>query len=352
MAGDLSDPEFIAMITAYLSIVMLVAVQGGLGCTVTVNDLRETLQRPRAVCIGLGAQVILMPLIAYLLALMLDMKGDDLLGLALVACTPGGSMSNVFSYYSRGNMALSIALTVLSNLLAFGTMPAAIAVLAPDSVVPFAKIVETLAYTIVPTAIGIALKTYRPRIALWGEKIGSVVGGITVIGAIASGIAGNVDKIDQLPLELFISTSLLGVLGMLSAYCLGVLGKIRGSKRITLCIETGVQNLALTLALVALSFNNKFSIVVYSYIFGLVICIECLVFVGFTRMPYIRRHACGVDPEDVEEPQPVPNVSVGENLDGDPEGFRPDSASLSESKAVAVKAEPEPQRKRSFFSWA
>jgi len=122
--------------------------------------------------------------------------------------------------------------------------------------------------------------------------------------------------------------------------------------RITLCIETGVQNLALTLALVALSFNNKFSIVVYSYIFGLVICIECLVFVGFTRMPYIRRHACGVDPEDVEEPQPVPNVSVGENLDGDPEGFRPDSASLSESKAVAVKAEPEPQRKRSFFSWA
>lgn len=337
MAGSLDDPEFVANVTAYLSIVMLVAVQSGLGCTVTVSDLRETMRKPRAVSLGLLAQVVFMPLIAYILALMLNMKGDDLLGLALVACTPGGSMSNVFSYFSHGNMALSIALTVISNLLAFGTMPAAIAVLAPDSTVPFTKIVETLALTIVPTAIGIALKTYRPRIAFWGEKVGSAIGGITVIGAIVSGIAGNVDKFDLLPVELFVSTALLGVLGMLAAYILGVVGGVRGSRRITLCIETGVQNLALTLALIALSFNNKFSIVVYSYIFGFMICTECLFFVILTRVPYIRRHACGVDPTDVDEPQPLPNVSTGDNLDGDPESLaKPDTLAGADSGASAI----------------
>lgn len=57
-----------------------------------------------------------------------------------------------------------------------------------------------------------------------------------------------------------------------------------------------MQNLALTLALISLSFNNKFSIVVYSYIFGLMICLECALFVLFIRIPIVRRLLCGFDP--------------------------------------------------------
>lgn len=228
---DFSDPEVVASITATLSTVMLVSVQAGLGCTVTVGDLRATMSKPKAVMLGLIAQILFMPLIAFALAEMLSMRGDDLLGLALVACTPGGSMSNVFSYFGKGNMALSIALTVMSNLLAFGTMPAALVILAPDSEVPFRKIIETLALTIVPTALGITLKTFRPRIALWGEKIGAAIGGIMVIGAIISGIAGNIDKLDQLPPALFISTTFLGLGGIFVAYVLGVIGRILGSRR-------------------------------------------------------------------------------------------------------------------------
>jgi BASS family bile acid:Na+ symporter len=231
MGADFSDPEFVASITATLSTIMLVAVQAGLGCTVTIRDLRDNLKRPVAVGIGLFAQVLLMPLIAYGLASALRMKGDDLLGLALVATTPGGSMSNVFSYYSRGNMALSITLTVLSNLLAFGTMPLAILVLAPDSQVPFVEIVKTLALTIGPTAFGIALKTYSARLALWGEKLGAGIGGVAVLGAIISGIAGNANRLGELPPELFISTSLLGVLGMGAAWILAFAGRIHGSRR-------------------------------------------------------------------------------------------------------------------------
>mmetsp|Transcript_5429 Transcript_5429/g.12948 ORF Transcript_5429/g.12948 Transcript_5429/m.12948 type:complete len:386 (-) Transcript_5429:229-1386(-) len=309
MAVDFSDPVFIARMTAVLSTVMLVAVQAGLGCTVTIGDLRNTMRKPLAVALGLLAQVIFMPAIAYGLASALGMKGDALLGLSLVACTPGGSMSNVFSYFSRGNMALSIALTVLSNLLAFGTMPLALTVLAPDSRVPFTEIIKTLALTIGPTAAGIALKTWRPRIALWGEKLGAGIGGIAVIGAIVAGVAGNWKQLPFLPAELFISTALLGVLGMFAAYLLAIIGRIKGSRRITLIIETGVQNLALTLALIALAFDNQFSIVVYSYIFGFVICFECLLFTVFVRWSVVRVPLCGVDPSELELPLPVPTVS-------------------------------------------
>jgi BASS family bile acid:Na+ symporter len=210
--------------------------------------------------LGLFAQIVFMPAIAYVLAMALRMKGDDLLGIALVACTPGGSMSNVFSYFARGNMALSITLTVLSNVLAFGTMPLAIMLLARDSEVPFTEIVKTLALTIVPTLFGIALKTHNATWALYGEKLGAGIGGITVLGAIISGIAGNAKKFGELEPALFISTALLGALGMFAAYLLSVVGRVRGSRRITLCIETGVQNLALAMALVALSFDNKFSV--------------------------------------------------------------------------------------------
>ncbi|KAJ1617915.1 sodium bile acid symporter family-domain-containing protein [Pavlovales sp. CCMP2436] len=284
MAVDFSDPVFIARMTAVLSTVMLVAVQAGLGCTVTIGDLRNTMRKPLAVALGLLAQVIFMPAIAYGLASALGMKGDALLGLSLVACTPGGSMSNVFSYFSRG-------------------------VLAPDSRVPFTEIIKTLALTIGPTAAGIALKTWRPRIALWGEKLGAGIGGIAVIGAIVAGVAGNWKQLPFLPAELFISTALLGVLGMFAAYLLAIIGRIKGSRRITLIIETGVQNLALTLALIALAFDNQFSIVVYSYIFGFVICFECLLFTVFVRWSVVRVPLCGVDPSELELPLPVPTVS-------------------------------------------
>jgi predicted Na+-dependent transporter len=239
---------------------MLVAVQAGLGCTVTVGDIRDNLSRPLAVALGLFAQIVFMPLIAYGLAMALRMQGDDLLGIALVACTPGGSMSNVFSYFARGNMALSITLTVLSNVLAFGTMPLAILLLARDSTVPFAGIVKTLALTIVPTLFGIALKTLRPTLAHYGEKLGAGIGAIAVVGSIISGITANAKKFGELEPALFISTALLGALGMLAAYLLAVVFRVHGSRRITLCIETGVQNLALTMALIALSFDNKFSV--------------------------------------------------------------------------------------------
>jgi len=231
MAVDLSDPDFVASITATLSTIMLVAVQAGLGCTVTVMDLRDNMRRPLAVGVGLFAQVLGMPLIAYGLAASLKIKGDGLLGLALVACTPGGSMSNVFSYFSRGSMSLSITLTVLSNLIAFGSMPLALFLLAPDSAVPFMEVVKTLALTIVPTAFGIALKTYAPRIALWGEKLGAGIGGIAVLGAIISGIAGNAKQLPLLPPELFISTALLGALGIVLAWVLAVMARIHGSRR-------------------------------------------------------------------------------------------------------------------------
>jgi len=76
-----------------------------------------------------------------------------------------------------------------------------------------------------------------------------------------------------------------------------------------------VQNLALTMALIALSFNSQFSIIVYSYIFGLVISLECTAFVAAIRVPAIRRLACGIDPEEdsVEDmvPVPVPQQSTG-----------------------------------------
>jgi hypothetical protein len=77
-----------------------------------------------------------------------------------------------------------------------------------------------------------------------------------------------------------------------------------------------VQNLALTLALIALSFDNQFEIVVYSYVFGFVICLECAVFTVLVRWSRVRLALCGVDPTELEMPMPVPMTSVSEEKDG------------------------------------
>lgn len=118
----------------------------------------------------------------------------------------------------------------------------------------------------------------------------------------------------------------------------------RARRRITLCIETGVQNLALTLALIALSFNNQFSIVVYSYVFGFVICIECAIFTVFARWSVVRLPLCGVDPSELEQPQVLPMTSaVSSDKDGlaaaESAELKDDAAPAAEPKAVNAAAD-------------
>ncbi len=102
-----------SLITPTLAIIMF-----GMGMTLRPRDFIEIVRRPQQVFIGLAAQFILMPVIAFLLTKILPLDQAAALGVILVGCCPGGTASNVITFLARGDVALSVTITSFSTLLA------------------------------------------------------------------------------------------------------------------------------------------------------------------------------------------------------------------------------------------
>ena len=110
-------PEFFASL-AFLIVPILGIIMFGMGMTLRTEDFLEIVKRPKPVLVGLLAQFTLMPLIAYLLTIVFNLDPLIAVGVILVGCCPGGTSSNVITFLAKGDVALSVAITSISTLLA------------------------------------------------------------------------------------------------------------------------------------------------------------------------------------------------------------------------------------------
>ena len=101
----------------------LFLIMVGMGLSLTLHDFREVLVAPRATLFGLVAQIILLPLVGSGLALALDLSPAMAVGLVIIAACPGGTTSNLFTFLGRGDVVLSIVLTVAASLITIVTLP-------------------------------------------------------------------------------------------------------------------------------------------------------------------------------------------------------------------------------------
>jgi len=92
--------------------VMVLFIMLGMGSTLSLKNFKDVAKEPKGVCIGLLSQFGWMPLIAYGLALYFELPNYMALSMILLGATPGGTTSNLFSYYARGNVGLSVSMTV------------------------------------------------------------------------------------------------------------------------------------------------------------------------------------------------------------------------------------------------
>lgn len=121
-------------------------------------------------------QFVLMPLCAYALAKAVGVSNEMGLSMILIGCTPGGSTSNLFTYFSRGDLPLSIAMTVISNTAAFFMMPLLLLIYGPaftsDSMkIPYTTILAGLLVVLIPVAIGMAILKRNEELAKKLEKV-------------------------------------------------------------------------------------------------------------------------------------------------------------------------------------
>jgi len=247
MVGPLEQ----AILALMIAVIML-----GMGASLTPRDFTSALRRPYGLAIGLVSQYGFMPLIAFTLALTLPVSEPVKIGLLIMGCMPGGTTSNIFTYFSKGNLALSVLMTVNSTVFGVILIPLLLVLYATglNVDIPAENIIVTLVLLLVPVAIGMAIRRWNANVGALVELGGSALGIIFIVFLLVSWVPRNWSFLLGTPMAVFFAAIALGLVGFLCGYGLSRLLRLHPRNARTIALETGIQNGPLAVALVVLTF--------------------------------------------------------------------------------------------------
>lgn len=248
-------PEYFSWMTNYTTIFLALAMFG-MGTSIDGDSFKAILKNPKEVIIGSLAQFSIMPLIAYLLAVVFGLNKDIALGVILVGSCPGGTASNVISHIANGDVSLSVSMTILSTLLAPLVTPLLVYLLAGKwvEVSIFAMFKSVVTVILLPVLLGIFAKKISPKGVEKSKDIFPLISSLAIILIIAGIIGSNSEKIRQSGLIVLLIVMIHNALGLAGGLFIGKLAKMDYDKETSLAIEVGMQNSGLAIQLATANF--------------------------------------------------------------------------------------------------
>ncbi|RPQ31205.1 bile acid:sodium symporter family protein [Pseudomonas aeruginosa] len=236
---------------------LLGLVMFGMGLTLKGEDFREVARHPIRVLIGVLAQFVIMPGLAWLLCSLLQLPAEIALGVILVGCCPGGTASNVMTWLSRGDVALSVAITSVTTLLAPLVTPALVWLLASAWLpVSFAAMfLSILQVVLVPIALGLLAQRLLGERTRQVAEVLPLVSVFSIVVIIAAVVAASQARIAESGLLIMAVVMLHNGFGLLLGYLTGKLTGMPLAQRKALAIEVGMQNSGLGAALANAHFS-------------------------------------------------------------------------------------------------
>ena len=237
---------------------LLMIVMFGMGLTMRLSDFAVVFSRPRDVLIGCTAQFILMPLLAFALGKLFGLGDELLVGVVLVGTCPGGTSSNVITYLSKGDTALSVGMTSINTLLAPFLTPALTYLFLRTSVSVDVKAMFLSIIQVVVVPIGLGLLINR-LFGKYTQKITDVLPAVSVTAIcliVAAVVSHNSEKILSTGLVIFAVVILHNLLGYVCGYLTGILFKMDLPRKKAVAIEIGMQNSGLATTLAGSAFPN------------------------------------------------------------------------------------------------
>lgn len=243
--------------------VMMMVIMLGMGASLTFKDFRIAFRKPKGILIGLLCQYGIMPFLGYALALVLGLPPAWAIGLILMGCMPGGTTSNIFTYFSKGVLALSIMMTICSTLVAVAMVPvlldfySGLSGMPTEYQVPAGNVAQVLVVLIVPTLIGLFLRKWNPNVGATFELIGGALGIIVIVFLMVTWVPRNHQLLASTPWPVYAAAIGIGLVGMALGYALSLLLKQDRRRSRTIALETGIQNGPLGILIVVLTFKDE-----------------------------------------------------------------------------------------------
>ncbi len=249
------DPVHAALPTSWVN-PLLGIVMFGMGMTLKLSDFKVVFTKPKAVITGILSQFIIMPLLAWLLCTIFQLPTELAVGVILVGCCPGGTSSNVMTYLSKGDVALSVGMTACTTILAPIVTPALVLLLAGQSVdVSYVSMLMSIVQVVlVPIVLGFIINAIAPKIADVFGKVLPLISVIAISLIIMAVVSANAAKLMTVGALIIVVVMLHNLCGYALGYLAGrVLGLSRAQMR-TLSIEVGMQNSGLATSLATVHF--------------------------------------------------------------------------------------------------
>ncbi|OLU22336.1 sodium transporter [Pseudomonas sp. PA15(2017)] len=249
-------PSAFLPLTAFI-VPLLGLIMFGMGLTLKAEDFREVVRRPGRVLVGVLAQFMIMPGLAWLLCKLFALPPEIAVGVILVGCCPGGTASNVITWFARGDLALSVSITSVTTLMAPVVTPALIWLLASEWLpVSFsAMFLSILQVVLLPIVLGLIVqRVLGARVSVIVDVL-PLTSVLAIVAIVAAVVAASQAKIAESGLLIMAVVMLHNTLGLGLGYLAGVLTGMPLAQRKTLSIEVGMQNSGLGAALASAHFS-------------------------------------------------------------------------------------------------
>lgn len=249
-------PEQFTWIAPYISI-LLGIIMFGMGMTISAEDFKEVGKHPLKVLIGVLSQFMVMPFLAFALAKGLRLEPEIAIGVILVGCCPGGTASNVMTFLAKGNIALSVAITSVSTLLAPIVTPALIYLLASEWMEVSAKdmFISVIQIVLIPIILGFIVQIFLKEQVKKSADLMPLVSVFAIVLIVAAVVSTSKDRIMESGLLIFGVVILHNGLGYLLGFLIGKMFKLTYQDQKAMAIEVGMQNSGLGAALASAHFS-------------------------------------------------------------------------------------------------
>lgn len=249
-------PQTFIGFKAYVSI-LLGIVMFGMGLTLSANDFRDVFKRPKDVAVGVVGHFIIMPLVAYGLAVGLHLPPDIAVGVILVGCCPSGTSSNVMTFLAKGDVALAVSIASVSTVLAPFVTPALISLLANKwtPVDPKGLFMDIVQIVIIPIILGLIVKALFKKQAEASVAALPLVSTVSIVLIVSAVVAASQKNLLKTGLLIFVVVILHNVIGFLIGYLFAKAFGLDLAKRKAVTLEVGMQNSGLGVALASAHFN-------------------------------------------------------------------------------------------------
>jgi BASS family bile acid:Na+ symporter len=295
-------PEFVAFVNSVFVPVGLMLIMFSMGLTLVLRDFGLVLTHPRMVIVGLGGQLIMLPILGLLIGTLFRLSPELALGLFIISICPAGTTSNALTFVGRGNVALAVVLTALSSMVTVFSIPLLLSWAIPffltdgGADIPTLSvpgtILQLLQLTAAPIAAGMLVRHFAPdkagRMATWLRPTSLIV----LVGVIAFSVAVSLEMV---LLNLVAAGPAIWTLNV-AAIAVGIgLARALGADRrdsMTIGIEVGVQNATMAIFL-TLTVLGSLPLAVTQNIYGVVMILNAFLLIRWFRRRLDRNGAGG-----------------------------------------------------------